>query len=147
MGEGPERSALQALARSLDIAGSVHFVGYRSDARGILPACDVYVNSSTHEGISLTVLEAMAATLPVVATYVGGNPEVVVDGETGLLVPGRSPRHLAFAMARLLRDPKLRQTMGRGRPLACEAAFRDRPDGGPVSARVRTLRRTTTPRW
>ena len=112
VGEGPERSALQALARSLDIAGSVHFVGYRSDARGILPACDVYVNSSTHEGISLTVLEAMAATLPVVATYVGGNPEVVVDGETGLLVPGRSPRHLAFAMARLLRDPQLRQTMG-----------------------------------
>jgi glycosyltransferase involved in cell wall biosynthesis len=112
VGDGPERPALEALARALDIVDSVHFAGYRSDARAILPACDVYVNSSTHEGISLTVLEAMAATLPVVATRVGGNPEVVVDGETGLLVPARSARHLAFAISRLLHDPQLRHTMG-----------------------------------
>jgi glycosyltransferase involved in cell wall biosynthesis len=112
VGDGPERPGLEALARSLDIAGSVHFVGFRSDARAILPACDLYVNSSTHEGISLTVLEAMAATLPVVATRVGGNPEVVMNGETGLLVPARSASHLALAIATLLDDPQRRRTMG-----------------------------------
>jgi glycosyltransferase involved in cell wall biosynthesis len=112
VGDGPERPALEAQARALGAERSVHFLGYRSDARAILPACDLYVNSSTHEGVSLTVLEAMAATLPVVATRVGGNPEVVADGETGLLVPARSPRHLGLAISRLIDDRHLRHSMG-----------------------------------
>ena len=112
VGDGPERPVLEALARSLDIAGSVHFVGYRRDARALLPAFDLYVNSSTHEGVSLTVLEAMAAALPVVATRVGGNPEVVMNGETGLLVPARSASRLALAMSTLIGDPQRRRAMG-----------------------------------
>ena len=71
------------------------------------------VLSSTMEGISLTLLEAMARGLPIVATCVGGNPEVVVDGETGLLVPAGSPAALAHAMASLRRSPDLCRTMGR----------------------------------
>ena len=66
-----------------------------------MPAFDVYVNSSTYEGVSLTILEAMAAALPVVATPVGGNPEVVIDQETGLLVPGRA-RAIADAISAAL---------------------------------------------
>lgn len=111
VGEGAERAALQAEARNLGIAGSVHFVGYRQDVRVLMSAFDVYVNCSTYEGVSLTILEAMASTLPVVATRVGGNAEVVVDHETGRLVPGY-PRALAGALLDLARNPVGRHTMG-----------------------------------
>jgi glycosyltransferase involved in cell wall biosynthesis len=76
-----------------------------------MSAFDVYVNCSTYEGVSLTILEAMASVLPVVATPVGGNPEVVVDQETGVLVEGR-PRLLADAIAALAIDPRRRRVMG-----------------------------------
>jgi glycosyltransferase involved in cell wall biosynthesis len=111
VGDGPERAALAAQAAELGIADSVMFTGYRSDARALMAAFDVYVNSSTYEGVSLTILEAMAATLPVIATPVGGNPEVVIDRETGYLVPGQ-PRLIADAVARLAADPRRRRTMG-----------------------------------
>ncbi len=111
VGDGPERSALHALAVELGVADSVIFAGYRSDARALMAAFDVYVNTSTYEGVSLTILEAMAASLPVIATLVGGNPEVVVDLETGLLVPGRPPA-IAGAIARLCRDARRRRLMG-----------------------------------
>ncbi len=104
VGDGEERAALEASARDLGVAASVHIVGYRSDIRQLLPAFDVYVNCSVSEGISLTILEAMAAALPVVATRVGGTPEVVVDGETGLLVEPRSPEALAVAIDELARN-------------------------------------------
>jgi glycosyltransferase involved in cell wall biosynthesis len=77
-----------------------------------LAASDLFVLSSTSEGISLTLLEAMAAGLPIVATDVGGNREVVVPGETGLLVPPGSPEPLADAMLTLLRDPARSRLMG-----------------------------------
>jgi glycosyltransferase involved in cell wall biosynthesis len=111
VGDGPERAALQAKAAELGVADSVIFAGYRSDVRALMPAFDVYVNCSTYEGVSLTILEAMAASLPVVATPVGGNPEVVVDQETGYLVPAR-PRSLAEAASRLAFDARLRRAMG-----------------------------------
>jgi glycosyltransferase involved in cell wall biosynthesis len=111
VGDGPERTALQAKAAELGVADSVIFAGYRSDVRSLMPAFDVYLNCSTYEGVSLTILEAMAASLPVVATPVGGNPEVVVDHETGYLVPAR-PRSMAEAVARLAFDARLRRTMG-----------------------------------
>jgi len=111
VGDGPERETLTAEACALNIAGAVLFTGYRADVRSVMPAFDAYVNSSTYEGVSLTILEAMAAALPVVATNVGGNPEVVIDHETGRLVPGHA-RALAGALLDLVRHPLRRHTMG-----------------------------------
>lgn len=111
VGDGPERGDLAARADALAITDSVIFTGYRSDVRALMPAFDVYLNCSTYEGVSLTILEAMAAALPVVATPVGGNPEVVIDQETGYLVPSR-PRSLAETLAHLAFDARLRRAMG-----------------------------------
>lgn len=111
VGDGPERDGLQAEARRLGISSSVLFTGYRADVRAIMPAFDVYANTSTYEGVSLTILEAMAATLPVVATNVGGNPEVVVDYETGRLVPGHA-RAIAGALLELAHHPQRRHHLG-----------------------------------
>ena len=111
VGDGPEREALQAQAHALNLAGSVVFTGYRADVRRVMPAFDVYANSSSYEGVSLTILEAMAAGLPVVATRVGGNPEVVIDGETGRLVPATA-RATAGALVELAGNPLKRHTMG-----------------------------------
>jgi glycosyltransferase involved in cell wall biosynthesis len=111
VGDGPERGALEALAAELGIADSVIFTGYRSDVRALMAAFDVYVNTSTYEGVSLTILEAMATSLPVIATPVGGNPEVIIDQETGLLVPARA-RAIADAISLLWLDPRRRRLMG-----------------------------------
>ena len=111
VGEGPERQALIDRAHALGIGNVTHFTGHRSDVSALMAAFDVYVNCSTYEGVSLTILEAMATALPVVATAVGGNPEVVVDQETGLLVDER-PRSLATAIATLASNPAQRQAMG-----------------------------------
>jgi L-malate glycosyltransferase len=111
IGDGAERAALEAKAAELGISGSVCLPGYRQEVRFLMSAFDVYVNCSTYEGVSLTILEAMASTLPVVATPVGGNPEVVVDQNTGVLVQGRA-RVLADAISSLAIDPRRRRVMG-----------------------------------
>lgn len=111
VGDGPDREALLAEARALNLAETVVFTGYRADVRAVMPAFDVYANSSRYEGVSLTILEAMAAGLPVVATDVGGNPEVVVDHETGRLVAGHASA-LAGALVELANHPKRRRVMG-----------------------------------
>jgi glycosyltransferase involved in cell wall biosynthesis len=98
IGDGAERAALEQRVRAAGAERAVHFTGYRGDVRALLPALDVYANSSVTEGISLTILEAMAAALPVVATRVGGNPEVVIDGHTGALVPSRGRAAMATAL-------------------------------------------------
>lgn len=118
LGDGPERAALSARAARPDLAGSVRFLGLRSDVRAVLPAADLYVNSSISEGISITILEAMAAGVPVVATSAGGTPEVLADGSAGVLVPVRNPVRLAQAMISLAADPGARAnlaTLGRRR--------------------------------
>lgn len=99
IGDGPERAALEARVEALGLAGAVTFAGERSDVAPLLPAFDVFALSSRSEGISLTLLEAAAAGLPIVATRVGGNQEVVVDGETGLLVPAANPAAFAAALS------------------------------------------------
>jgi glycosyltransferase involved in cell wall biosynthesis len=111
VGDGSERQALLDRARALGVDDVTHFTGHRTDVHDLMSAFDVYVNCSTYEGVSLTILEAMAATLPVVATRVGGNPEVVVEGETGVLVPGDSPS-LAAAIARLAESESDRRQFG-----------------------------------
>jgi glycosyltransferase involved in cell wall biosynthesis len=104
VGDGPERERLADTIRRHDAGARVRLLGHRDDVRALLPGFDVFVNSSTSEGISLTLLEAMAAELPVVATRVGGTPEVVVDHETGRLVPARDPRALAAALVETCAD-------------------------------------------
>jgi L-malate glycosyltransferase len=123
VGTGPEQASLETAARALGISDRVHFVGYRADARRVMSAFDLYVNCSTYEGVSLTILEAMAAGLPVVATQVGGNPEVVVDGETGLLVPARAVPPLADAVVALGSDALRRRQMAEAGRRRVERAF------------------------
>ena len=101
-----------ALAQYLNIADRVTFAGQQHDIPTWLAAFDIFALSSNWEGMSNALLEAMATQLPVVATAVGGTPEVVVDSETGLLIPPRDPDALAQAIARLLRNPDLRDRMG-----------------------------------
>ncbi|MBN1993495.1 MAG: glycosyltransferase [Anaerolineae bacterium] len=113
VGDGPERANLTQLAGDLGITQQVHWAGYRADVPHLLPAFDLFVQPSWHEGLPNTILEAMAAGLPVVATAVGGTPEVVVDGVTGLIVPPGDPMALAGAIHHLLVDTNLRGQMGR----------------------------------
>ncbi|MFQ5601517.1 MAG: glycosyltransferase [Candidatus Krumholzibacteriia bacterium] len=118
VGNGSQEAALRALAAELELGDAVRFLGFRLDVTELLQAMDVFVLSSMSEGLSLTLLEAEASGLPIVATRVGGNPEVVRDGETGALVPPGQEEPLAGALARLLQDPALRTRLGeRGRSL------------------------------
>jgi glycosyltransferase involved in cell wall biosynthesis len=111
VGDGPERADLEQQVRDLSLYEHVKFTGYRQDVSGLLAAADVYVNSSVFEGVSLTILEAMAAGLPVVATAVGGNPEVVAHERTGLLASSASAS-IADAIHRLAVDDQLRRRFG-----------------------------------
>ena len=111
VGDGSERQALEERAAVLGVSDDVVFAGYRRDVRALMAAFDLYVNCSTYEGVSLTILEAMASALPVVASAVGGNPEVVIDHETGLLVRPQA-KAIATAVSALVENPTRRQTMG-----------------------------------
>jgi glycosyltransferase involved in cell wall biosynthesis len=122
IGEGSERAHLEASAREVGTASSVRFLGHRDDARDLLAACDLYANSSISEGISLTILEAMAAGLPVVATRVGGTPEIV-DASCGRLVPSRDPDALAATLTALAQDAPLRLALGREARARVEQRF------------------------
>lgn len=112
VGDGPERPALEALVRELGLGPAVSFPGFRTDVGELLAAADAFVLSSRYEGISMALLEAMQSGLPAVATRVGGVPETVLDGETGLLVDSEDEAGLAAAMLRLARDPGLRAALG-----------------------------------
>lgn len=113
VGDGEERPALEQLARQLGLERQVIFFGERSDVADILPAADLFLLTSITEGIPLTLIEAMAAGLPCVTTDVGGNGEVLVDGETGLLAEPGQPEDLAEKVCRLIADLPLRARLGR----------------------------------
>lgn len=112
VGQGPEEERLKAMARELNIGHRVVFAGKRTDIPRVLAAMDVFVLSSHTEGMSNAIIEAMAAGLPVVASDVGGNAESVADGETGFIVPPRSPARMADRLSDLLRDRGLLLSMG-----------------------------------
>lgn len=112
VGDGPERAACERLAVDLGIGQAVRFLGQRSDIPELLGAADVLVMTSVSEAHSVSLLEAMAAGLPVVATRVGGNPETVLDGQTGFLADSGDVDGIAAAIVRLLRDDELRRRMG-----------------------------------
>lgn len=111
-GDGPERPALHARAQLLGLGPSVCWLGAVPDGRAVLPGVDVSVNTSISEGVSITILEAMAAGLPVVASAVGGTPEVIAHDVTGLLVPPRTPSVVTDALMQLEDDPGLRRRLG-----------------------------------
>jgi glycosyltransferase involved in cell wall biosynthesis len=118
--EDPEEQRLRALARDLGLGETLIFLGNRSDVPDLLGAFDVAALCSDYEGSPLSVMEYMAAGKPVVATRVGGVPDLVRDGVTGLLVEPKDPDGLAAAMVSLLRDPARAEQMGRaGQELRC----------------------------
>lgn len=120
----------RALAKDLGILERIRFIGARFDVPDFLRAADLFVHPSRQEGFSNAVLEAMAAGLPVVACAVGGNPEAVVDGVTGRLVPPRDPTALAAAMGEILADSGKGRSMGEaGRERATERFSLDRMVG------------------
>jgi sugar transferase (PEP-CTERM/EpsH1 system associated) len=112
VGDGPCREELLTLTHRLGLAQCVCFAGHREDVPRLMPALDVFVLPSLGEGLCNTVLEAMAAGRPVVATNVGGNPECVAAGESGLLVPPSDEIALADAIEMYARDPELRRRHG-----------------------------------
>ena len=121
VGDGPDRAEVEAEIRALGLEDTVALAGSRSDVPSLLAAADVFVLSSRSEGAPFSILEAMAAGLPVVASDVGGVGELVVDGETGLLVPPADPVGLAEALRRVLLDAALRRRFGAaGRARAAE---------------------------
>jgi glycosyltransferase involved in cell wall biosynthesis len=111
-GRGDCETALKAQARTLGIEARVRFLGLRGDVPALLAISDVFVQPSLSEGLSIAILEAMAAGSPVVTTRVGGNPELVADGDTGVLVAPADPGALAGAVGALLADPAEARRLG-----------------------------------
>lgn len=111
-GDGPLRADLERRAGEENLSGRLFFIGERQDVQIILPCLDVLVLASVTEGMPLTVLEALAAGCPVVATRVGGIPEVISDGVNGLLVSPGDAQGMAASILRLLEDPAASRKMG-----------------------------------
>jgi sugar transferase (PEP-CTERM/EpsH1 system associated) len=122
-GDGPLRPTLEGQIARLGLVGCVRLLGHRADVEAVLGALDIFVQSSSSEGMSNTILEAMAAGLPVVATRVGGADEMVADGATGVLVASRNSLALADALEPLVSDPPLRCAMGRAARNRAEREF------------------------
>lgn len=111
-GDGPDRPHFTALAASLKVSSRVSFLGYRHDVGELLQAADLFVLPSHSEGTPLSVMEAMAASCAVVATDVGGIPEIVEDGKTGYLVPAHDAGAIAQAVTQLVATPAHRRALG-----------------------------------
>jgi glycosyltransferase involved in cell wall biosynthesis len=123
-GDGPEAPALEEQARALGVAGSVEFLGLRDDIDRLLRECDVFVHPAVWaEAFGLTIAEAMATGRPVVASAIGGIPELIDHGVTGLLVTPGNPAALARALDRLIADAELREGLGRNARRRVEERF------------------------
>ncbi len=111
-GDGPLRPELEGHVRALGLASVFHFAGFCRDLPAYLAAADIFVHTPVWEGLGVAVIEALAAGLPVVASRVGGIPDLIIDGETGLLIPAQSPSALRNALLRCLRRPDWAKTLG-----------------------------------
>lgn len=129
VGDGPLRPELEARVKALGLEDKVRFLGVRADVPEVLAAADAFVLSSRWEGNPLSVMEAMAAGKPVIATAVGGVPELVEDGVSGVLVPPENVDALAEAMLKLAGDADLRRQLG-------QAAFKRAKERFDVSVMV-----------
>jgi len=119
LGEGERRRDLEELARGLGIAEHVRFLGWRPDVAGVMAAFDIFCLPSLNEGMGKVLVEAMAMGKPIVASAIGGIPDLVRPGENGILVPAGDVQALSEAIARLCRDPEERRRMGEaGRGMA-----------------------------
>ena len=123
VGDGPEKSNLEKLADELKISEDFLFPGYREDILDIINAMDIFVLSSFHEGIPIALLEAMALEKPIVATKVGGIPEVVTDQISGILVEPDDPEKLAQKSLYLLQEREVRKKMGSEAKRKIEESF------------------------
>ena len=118
VGDGPQAQEYQALCAKFGLNDHVIFTGNRDDIPELLRQMDIFVLPSLAEGISNTILEAMATGVPVIATDTGGTPELITDGGNGFLVPADSPEIMAARAGELIADSALRQQLGRaGREL------------------------------
>jgi glycosyltransferase involved in cell wall biosynthesis len=127
VGDGPQSESIANLVRARELGPYVRLLGHRSDIPQLLGAADLVLLTSLSEGIPLSLIEAMGAGLPVVATRVGGVPEVVEEGRTGLLAPAGDDEQLAGLILRLAADPELRERLGQaGRERAVEFFSEDR---------------------
>lgn len=112
VGEGPERAALEQQARGLGLDEAVVFHGLLSDVRPVLAELDLFLFTSRREGLSVAILEAMSAGLPLVATNVGGIADQIVPGENGFILEAADLDSLVGSCLRIIEDPALRQRMG-----------------------------------
>lgn len=135
VGEGPEQGKIEREIAARGLAGRVTMLGRRSDVRRLLAAADVFSMTSISEGIPVTLIEAMGACLPVVATRVGGVGEVVVHESTGLLAPAGDDASLAAALVRVLTDAALRRRFGQAGRARAETLFTE----GDMHARYAAL--------
>lgn len=111
IGDGILKANLEALTKQLHLEDNVRFLGYRTDIPELLNATDIYVHSSVEEGFGIAIIEAMAAGLPVIATNVGGIPEIITHNKNGILVPPEDPQALSSAMSDLIDHPDKRKTL------------------------------------
>jgi glycosyltransferase involved in cell wall biosynthesis len=123
VGDGELRHELEAQARRLGLAGAMHFAGWRDDVADVLALADVFVLPSESEGFGRVLVEAMAMARPVVATAVGGVPDIVLASQTGLLVPPADPAALAGAVQALLDDPARAARLGAAGRARAESTF------------------------
>ena len=137
VGDGPERPAVEALAEALGVRDAVAFAGERLSLGDLFAHADLFLLPSDQESFGLAALESLASGVPVVASDVGGVPEVVTQGETGWLVPVRDPVAMARAALSLLADPARRRAMGRAARASALARFQP----GPLVSRTEALYR------
>jgi glycosyltransferase involved in cell wall biosynthesis len=123
IGEGPLRAESLAILDAGGVADLAWLPGQRSDVPQIMRALQCFVLPSRAEGVSNTILEAMSSGVPVIATRVGGNPELVSHGVTGELVPAADPEAMAASLLRLAASPDLAFAMGRAGRIAAESRF------------------------
>lgn len=123
VGNGVEKDNLQRLAESLNIAQAVEFLGDRQDVADLLCNSDIFVLPSLIEGISNTILEAMSCGLPIIASHVGGNPEIVIDNQTGLLFQTKNVSELTTAIEKYIKDKNMRCQHGNNSRKRIEEQF------------------------
>lgn len=123
VGSGRLREGLEEKAKALNLEGKIRFLGYRTDIKEIISISDIIVDPALNEGLGLVILEAQALGKPVLATRVGGIPEVIIDNQTGILVPAGDFKSLAGEMIRLLRDAELAARLAREAKKRIELEF------------------------